>query len=123
SREDQPTFRLLILWDHIVLAGTNPLGPALSLNRKRAILVDGKEALILFQVRKDLLDDPYLGVVLGIVAGEYNLGLPPFESGRFDKRTYTFSRRAMTTLSHNSVKIIHPPGGSVNPVSGRGRVK
>src|ERR1700681_4961603 len=29
----------------------------------------------------------------------------------------------MTTLSHNSVKIIHFPGGPVNPVNGRGRVK
>src|SRR5205807_9252616 len=63
------------------------------------------------------------GVVLGIVAGQYNPCLPPFESGRLDEGTYTFSRCAVTTLSHNSVKIIHPPGGSVNPVSGRRRVK
>src|ERR1035437_9482672 len=118
-REDQPTLRLLILWDHIVLARADPLGPALSLNRKWAILVDGKEGLILFQFRKDLFDDPHFSVVLGIVAGEDNLGLPPFESGGPDENTYTFSRRAMTTVSHNSVKIIHPPGGSVKAMAQR----
>jgi hypothetical protein len=43
-----------------------------------------------------LRDDPNFVVVLGIVAGEDNLGLPPFESGCLDEGTYTFSRRAMT---------------------------
>src|SRR5262249_24960422 len=46
-----------------------------------------------------------------------------FESSRLDKGTYTLFRCAMTTLSHNLVKVIHPPGCAVNPVSRRRRVK
>src|SRR5215831_8107658 len=123
GREDQPALRFLVLRDHIVLTGADSFGPTLSLNRKRAIFVDGKEGLILFQVRKDLLDGFHLHVVLGIAAGEYDLGLLPFESSRLDKGTYTVFRCAMTALDHNSVKIIHSPGCSVNPVSRRRRVK
>jgi len=121
--EDQRALRFLILRDRIVLAGTNALGSALSLDRKWPMLVDRKEGLILFQAGQNLLNDPHFGVVLGIFGGEYNLGFPPFESGRLDQQTYPLFRCAMTTRSHNSVKIIHPPGGSVNPVSGRRRVK
>src|SRR5215472_16686105 len=96
GRENQPALRFLVLRDDIVLTGADPLGPTLSLNRKRAIFVDGKEGLILFQVRKDLLYGFHLCMVLGIVAGEYDLGLPPFESSRLDKGAYAVFQCAMT---------------------------
>src|SRR5690348_7125363 len=82
--KNHPPFGFLVLGDNVCSPGCDQLPADLLLHCEWAVLVNRKKRLIRLEVGQNLLDSIKLGLILGILARQYDTGPAPPISSCFD---------------------------------------